>query len=81
MEVGRYATVAAATREHGNSYLALLEYVGLLGIVPFVVLIRSMAARLHVTEADFDEPALWPDERTEDALSGSILRHQKRTLS
>jgi O-antigen ligase len=30
---------AGTTREHGNSYLALLEYVGLLGIVPFVVLI------------------------------------------
>jgi hypothetical protein len=46
-----------------------------------VVLIQSMAARLHVTEADFDEPALRIDEPTEDALSGSILRHQKRTLS
>jgi O-antigen ligase len=28
-----------ATKEHGSSYLALLEYVGLLGVVPFVVLL------------------------------------------
>lgn len=29
----------AATREHGNSYLAILEWVGLLGAAPFYVLV------------------------------------------
>lgn len=32
-----------ANREHGNSYLALLEYVGLLGILPFLVLVFLLA--------------------------------------
>jgi O-antigen ligase len=32
-------TVEGSTREHGNSYLALLDYVGLLGIIPFAVLL------------------------------------------
>jgi O-antigen ligase len=30
---------SGTTREHGNSYLALLQYVGLLGIIPFIVLV------------------------------------------
>jgi hypothetical protein len=29
-------------REHGNSYLALVEYVGLLGIIPFLILFYLM---------------------------------------
>ena len=32
-------TRAGSNREHGSSYLALAEYVGLLGIVPFVILL------------------------------------------
>jgi O-antigen ligase len=38
-EVGKYSTVSAATSEHGNSYLAIMEGVGLLGMVPFFTLI------------------------------------------
>jgi O-antigen ligase len=34
-----YRTVGGSVREHGNSYLALLEYVGFLGFVPFAVLL------------------------------------------
>lgn len=34
-----FRTIEGTTREHGNSYLALLEYVGLLGIIPFAVLL------------------------------------------
>jgi O-antigen ligase len=34
-----FRTPGGTAREHGNSYLALLEYVGLLGIVPFVILL------------------------------------------
>ena len=32
--VGQYSTVVAATHEHGNSYLAAIEGVGLLGVAP-----------------------------------------------
>ena len=34
-----FRTVGGSVREHGNSYLALLEYVGLLGIIPFTILL------------------------------------------
>jgi O-antigen ligase len=43
-DTGAYAvaTSAGTSREHGNSYLALLEWVGLLGLVPFVFLIAGV---------------------------------------
>ena len=34
-----FRTVEGTAREHGNSYLALVQYVGLLGIVPFALLL------------------------------------------
>jgi len=34
-----FRTSGGTVREHGNSYLALVEYVGLLGVVPFLVLL------------------------------------------
>ncbi len=34
-----FRTAGGTSKEHGNSYLALLEYVGLLGIVPFALLV------------------------------------------
>ncbi len=34
-----FATSAGTSREHGNSYLALLEWQGFLGILPFLLLI------------------------------------------
>lgn len=39
-------TVHGTTREHGNSYLALAEYTGLLGVIPFGVLIFLVLRRL-----------------------------------
>ena len=39
MQVGKYSSSSMATREHGNSYLALMEWVGLLGVVPFLTLV------------------------------------------
>jgi O-antigen ligase len=38
-EPGSFASAANVTREHGNSYLAITEWVGLLGIVPFLILL------------------------------------------
>ena len=34
-----FRTMGGSVREHGNSYLALFEYVGILGIVPFALLL------------------------------------------
>ena len=36
---GGLYTKEGTNREHGNSYLALVEYVGLLGILPFALLV------------------------------------------
>jgi O-antigen ligase len=44
--VGRYSTITAATREHGNSYLAAMEGVGLLGVVPFFVLVLMLTLKV-----------------------------------
>src|ERR1700677_208234 len=34
-----FRTVEGTAREHGSSYMALLQYVGLLGVIPFAVLL------------------------------------------
>jgi hypothetical protein len=42
-----FRTYGGSVREHGNSYLALLEYVGLLGIVPFLVLLILVLRQIY----------------------------------
>ncbi|HEY7098186.1 MAG TPA: O-antigen ligase family protein [Terriglobales bacterium] len=37
--VGKFASNTVTTREHGNSYLAISEWVGLLGVLPFAFLL------------------------------------------
>jgi O-antigen ligase len=37
--MGGLYTGAGALREHGNSYLAIMEYMGLFGVIPFVFLL------------------------------------------
>jgi O-antigen ligase len=44
--VSAFATSAGTSREHGNSYLALLEWVGLLGILPFLFLIGAVLVEI-----------------------------------
>jgi O-antigen ligase len=39
-----FRTVEAGNREHGNSYLALVQYVGLAGVIPFAVLLSLVLA-------------------------------------
>ena len=53
---GQYSSSTATTKEHGDSYLAILEGVGLLGVVPFfalvimlIVKVRDVLVRLHRT--------------------------------
>ncbi len=43
---GTFESTIAGTREHGNSYLAILEWVGLLGVIPFVVLLWVLIVNL-----------------------------------
>lgn len=38
-EGGKFSSNSLTNREHGSSYLAITEWVGLLGIVPFIALI------------------------------------------
>jgi O-antigen ligase len=40
---GKFASSNNITREHGNSYLAIVEGVGLLGVVPFLILVLMVA--------------------------------------
>jgi len=42
-----FESTASATREHGNSYLAIAEWVGLLGVGPFAVLILSLIGKVY----------------------------------
>jgi O-antigen ligase len=46
IEVGQYSTISATTREHGNSYLAAIEGVGLLGVLPFLALVLMLALKV-----------------------------------
>jgi O-antigen ligase len=38
-EGGKFSSSSNTNREHGSSYLAIIEWVGLLGIVPFLLLV------------------------------------------
>jgi hypothetical protein len=38
-----FSSIAGATREHGNSYLAIAEWTGLLGVAPFYLLVLFTA--------------------------------------
>ena len=40
-----FSSTSATTREHGDSYLAILEGVGLLGVLPFFALVLMFASR------------------------------------
>jgi O-antigen ligase len=44
---GHYSSDSFYNREHGNSYLAITESVGLLGVTPFFVLLAVITGRLH----------------------------------
>lgn len=44
--VGNFSSNSFTTREHGSSYLAIVEGVGLLGVVPFFCLLILVAANI-----------------------------------
>ncbi len=43
---GKYSSNTDTNREHGSSYLAILEWVGLLGIVPFATLLLLLLRKI-----------------------------------
>ena len=46
LEFGKFASTYETVGEHGSSYMTLAEWVGLLGIVPFVVLLALTLANV-----------------------------------
>jgi O-antigen ligase len=47
--VGSFSSSAESNREHGSSYLALTEWVGLLGLLPFVILLVMVVNQIVKT--------------------------------
>ena len=45
-QAGMFASSTATTREHGNSYLAISEWVGMLGVVPFFLLLLVLLSQV-----------------------------------
>jgi O-antigen ligase len=45
----RLSSSAATTMEHGSSYLAILDWVGVLGVLPFLVMVLAIAKRVIQT--------------------------------
>jgi len=46
LQFGRFASSAETVREHGSSYMTIVEWVGLLGMVPFLALLGLTVAHL-----------------------------------
>jgi O-antigen ligase len=46
LRAGKYASNSRIAREHGNSYLAILEWVGLFGVIPFLFLLLLIAVKI-----------------------------------
>jgi len=43
---GRFSSSAETSREHGSSYMTIAEWVGLLGVLPFVALLAVTASNV-----------------------------------
>jgi len=48
-EVGKFSTVVAASSEHGSSYLAIITWVGMVGVLPFVMLMVILLRKVVET--------------------------------
>jgi O-antigen ligase len=64
MNIGNVSSTAGTVREHGSSYITIAEWVGLLGVLPFVAL-------LAVTVANVWRVCAWMN-RTADPRNYSI---------
>jgi O-antigen ligase len=63
-QFGMFATTSRVTKEHGNSYLAIAEWVGLLGVAPFFTLV-------FLTALNVGRVTRWM-RRTSDPYSGAV---------
>jgi O-antigen ligase len=45
-QAGMFASSTVTSREHGNSYLAIAEWVGMLGVVPFLLMILLLLSQV-----------------------------------
>ncbi len=44
--LGKFASTSLASLEHGSSYLAIVAWVGMLGVLPFILLLVSLFKRI-----------------------------------
>ena len=51
--LGKFASTSLASLEHGSSYLAIISWVGMLGVLPFIFLLASIFKRI-VADLDLD---------------------------
>lgn len=62
--LGRFSSTSATSQEHGSSYLEIVAWVGVLGALPFLILLGSLSARILKTvvwmirSADPSHPAV-----------------------
>jgi len=47
--LGKFSTLVAASSEHGSSYLAILTWVGMVGVLPFVMLMVTLSRKVIET--------------------------------
>ena len=47
--IGRFASTSAISTEHGSSYLTILAWMGVLGVLPFFLLLLSLCAKSFQT--------------------------------
>jgi len=45
-QIGRFASTSAISTEHGSSYLALFSWVGIVGVLPFGLLLATVFSKL-----------------------------------
>ncbi len=48
-DVGKFSTVVAASSEHGSSYLAIVTWVGIVGVLPFAMLMLTLLRKVVET--------------------------------
>ena len=47
--VGKFSTIVAASSEHGSSYLAITSWVGMVGVLPFLMLLLVLLRKIFET--------------------------------
>jgi O-antigen ligase len=48
-DVGKFSSTSAASTEHGSSYLAIASWVGMMGVLPFFLLVAALLGKIVQT--------------------------------